>query len=114
MTFAVPRETIDQAIRMREARMSWGRISRTLGFSVEVLRWRMDENWAERQRERTRKRFPPMAQQNRSSKPWGISQEDIAAVLRTVPTDNRSFTARAFGDPLPGRSALDRRAGETA
>lgn len=31
-------------------------------------------------------------------------------LLRKVPPDTRSLTARIAGDPLPGRSALDRRA----
>lgn len=31
--------------------------------------------------------------------------------LTRMPQDTRTLTARFFGDPLPGRSALDRRHG---
>ena len=36
------------------------------------------------------------------------SPQDLAARLAEIPADTRSFTARTFGDPLPGRSALDK------
>jgi hypothetical protein len=35
---------------------------------------------------------------------------DIEARRAEIPADTRSLTARIFGDPLPGRSALDRSA----
>lgn len=34
--------------------------------------------------------------------------EDIEARWAEIPADTRNLTARIFGDPLPGRSALDR------
>lgn len=34
---------------------------------------------------------------------------DAAKMLAAVPPDDRDTTARQFGDPLKGRSALDRR-----
>lgn len=40
-----------------------------------------------------------------------VPEADIAARLAEIPEDHRSLTARTFGDPLPGRSALDRRRG---
>jgi hypothetical protein len=33
----------------------------------------------------------------------------VKYLLSLLPDDTRSMTARAFGDPLPGRSALDAR-----
>jgi hypothetical protein len=39
-----------------------------------------------------------------------ISHDEIEARLAEIPQfDTRDLTARFFGDPLPGRSALDRR-----
>lgn len=35
----------------------------------------------------------------------------FAAARAAIPSDTRDLTARLCGDPLPGRSALDRRAG---
>lgn len=40
--------------------------------------------------------------------------EDIEARLAEIPYDTRDLTARIFGDPLPGRSALDRMGGRPA
>lgn len=34
---------------------------------------------------------------------------ELMARLAEIPADTRGLTARMFGDPLPGRSALDRR-----
>lgn len=36
-------------------------------------------------------------------------KRDAERRLREVPPDTRDLTARICGDPLPGRSALDRR-----
>lgn len=37
------------------------------------------------------------------------AHDDALRLMETIPRDTRSLTAMAFGDPLPGRSALDRR-----
>ncbi len=37
------------------------------------------------------------------------TRDEMEARLATVPADTRTVTGVAFGDPLPGRSALDRR-----
>lgn len=36
--------------------------------------------------------------------------EELDALIAAIPDDTRNLTARFCGDPLPGRSALDRRA----
>jgi hypothetical protein len=38
-----------------------------------------------------------------------LDPADIAARLSEIPADTRNLTQRINGDPLPGRSALDRR-----
>ncbi len=40
---------------------------------------------------------------------WLEKREKEWAAMATVPADTRNTTARQFGDPLPGRSALDQR-----
>lgn len=40
---------------------------------------------------------------------WKPSCDDIAARLAEIPADTRGLTGRVCGDPLPGRSAYDRR-----
>jgi len=34
---------------------------------------------------------------------------DARRLMDDIPSDTRSLTARLFGDPLPGRRAIDRR-----
>lgn len=41
----------------------------------------------------------------------GEPKVDLHALWETIPADTRSLTGRICGDPLPGRSALHRRAG---
>lgn len=38
-----------------------------------------------------------------------ISDEELRRFRRAQPADNRNFTQRFCGDPLPGRSALDQK-----
>lgn len=40
---------------------------------------------------------------------WRRTMADRDAMKQKIPDDTRDLTARFFGDPLPGRSALDRR-----
>jgi hypothetical protein len=40
-----------------------------------------------------------------------ISQADLRRLQRAIPVDTRDLTGRFFGDPIPGRSALDRKLG---
>lgn len=37
-----------------------------------------------------------------------VDPETVAARLAEIPADTRNLTGWMFGDPLPGRSALDR------
>lgn len=37
-----------------------------------------------------------------------VPAEDVAARLAEIPEDTRTITGRLFGDPLPGRRAIDR------
>ena len=44
--------------------------------------------------------------------PWlRVSNDERVRRLAAVPPDTRSLTGRVCGDPLPGRSALDREGG---
>lgn len=36
-------------------------------------------------------------------------QQDAYRLMAMIPPDTRSITGRVFGDPLPGRRALDKR-----
>lgn len=38
-----------------------------------------------------------------------VSRQEFAAMVSNIPRDTRDLTARIMGDPVPGRSALDRK-----
>lgn len=40
-----------------------------------------------------------------------ITVDDWKGLMATLPDDTRDITARIFGDPIPGRSALDMKHG---
>lgn len=80
-------------------------IGRHLGFLPESIRRIVDERYAARRRESINK-----AREQRRLTSAAISQRrEVDASRSEVPTDTRDLTARLFGDPLPGRSALDQR-----
>ena len=80
-------EQIEQAQTMRRNEMPWAHIAKHFGVTPDTVRRVLDPEWAARRRA-------------------GIT--DGERLLREVPADTRDLTARALGDPLPGRSALDR------
>ncbi len=101
---------------LRAGRATWMDIQRHTGIPVERLKRALlpgfremrNERAAESKRRRRAEReagaLPALPGERRR-----ITPEEAEAVLRTVPMDTRSITGRMFGDPLPGRSALDRR-----
>jgi hypothetical protein len=86
------------------------------GVSEESVRRRFDKAWGERRNQgireaRQRRRVAPSylepgADQNRATR--AEVRADAARLAASIPRDTRSLTARVFGDPLSGRSALDK------
>lgn len=46
---------------------------------------------------------------NRGGKLWAKKREEFLKAISTIPQDTRDLTGRLCGDPLPGRSAMDRK-----
>lgn len=90
---------LDEARRMRAAGASWMGIAAHFQISKGTIRDRLDPS-ASRRKDR-RLWSPPFE--------GGPPREDVEARRSEIPNDLRSLTARLAGDPLPGRSALDRR-----
>lgn len=109
----------DQAQRMLKAGSSWTATASRTGISVDRLKRRFDPGYADHRAEKVRMW---RAQNGRSghggsSKHWHhdlpfyhVDPALIAQAIATVPADTRSRTGRLLGDPLPGRSALERSA----
>lgn len=104
-------EAMEFAKRLRKAQVGWAGIARATGRSVDEVRRRLDPDYREKRRIAERKRYrhkyekAPMPHYQ----PYHINRADAERALASVPADTRSSTGRVFGDPLPGRSALDKR-----
>jgi hypothetical protein len=74
----------------------------------------MDEMWRKMERaaedKLLRRNLVRRAYKRSWSKPAYSARLDADAAQQRVPDDTRGMTARICGDPLPGRSALDREA----
>lgn len=103
--------------RMREAGASWQHICRTLGTTHDTARRAVDPEYAAMRRlknstNRKAKRLSkPRTRENHvvedhKNRPTAA---EAAAAIASVPADTRGVTARMLGDPLPGRSALDKK-----
>jgi hypothetical protein len=92
------------ARKLRAGGLSWASIGARLGYHEKTIRERLDSDFAAAQRFRYTDpaAFIEMDEQR-------ITPEEAARAIATVPLDTRSVQARFLGDPLPGRSALDRK-----
>lgn len=109
--YRLTKAQLHRAERYRAAGIPWRVIAASLGVGEPTIRRELQPGYQEMRRETWRRQRQRVdysspagelhASQNR------LPPAVIAKVIATVPADTRSFTARLFGDPLPGRSALD-------
>jgi hypothetical protein len=108
------KELIDS---MRAAKMSWDDIGKELGIGWRMLMWHYAPDRAEyhikRNLERSRRQAKVHAQPGekpieRAKRGRGGEYVSVDVLGELPPPDTRNFTQRFFGDPLPGRSYLDR------
>jgi DNA-binding CsgD family transcriptional regulator len=102
--------TDDQINRMRQLRaekLSYERIAEMLGVGSETVRRHISPKFRE----------TPHRPRSAPSRIYvvreelGLTQAEYRAARRRIPEDTRDLTGQLFGDPLPGRSALDQRQG---
>jgi hypothetical protein len=111
MRLPIPPETLKRAAAMRDNGMSWGKIARAIGIGEERFRRLLDPGFSERRAAMIRKARETRG--FRGEPRVRVSPEEAKAALSSIPSDTRSFTAKAMGDPLPGRSALDKSCAKT-
>jgi hypothetical protein len=106
-------EQLDLAAKMREAGVSWEAISQVVGLSPEFIRRRIDPGFTAHRNEGIRRaraaRRGELSAAVFHVERYHIKPEDARRALSTVPPDTRSYQQKFMGDPLPGRSALDKR-----
>ena len=95
---------IARARMLRAAGTSWADIGARLGYHGNTVRRRLDPEFVVVRHVRYAKPVDSI----RTDEPR-ITPEEAARALATVPADTRTIQARFLGDPLPGRSALDKR-----
>lgn len=106
----------------RGNRIKWKGVARELNLSnIEAARGVIDPAWYDWRNSRVRDRRHGLIKTFRTKKDGapanmanrcGPPASDVAARLAEIPEDTRDLTAFLFGDPLPGRRAIDRVKGQ--
>lgn len=111
---------VDKAKQMlADGSMKMGTVARLLGVELVTLRRHIDPDYRAKHNVANRDRARVKAEKVKAKEvmpkhgpapPRQPPPEDQAARLAEIPkTDTRDLTGRVMGDPLSGRSALDRR-----
>lgn len=103
--------------RMRERGRTMLEIAEHLGLDRSTISYHLNAELREKRREyvRERKQMLKEAEEGRAAAGYVPKyllekiENDWKRLRREIPRDTRTFTQRFFGDPLPGRSALDRK-----
>jgi len=104
----------NRAVEMRATGMTIQKIASELGVSKMTASRLMDLEKYEAELEKARVRQRERAKLIKSIDPLPMADEtrrrraELEALMDAIPQDTRSKTARLAGDPLPGRSALDK------
>lgn len=104
--------SVKEAKRLRSEGLTFAEIGKALGVTGSTAHNWLDPSFAQARRDqinrnrgsRPLRRVTSTATRTAAGAP---SDTDIEKRLREIPQDTRSLTGRLFGDPLPGRAALD-------
>jgi hypothetical protein len=103
------------ARQLRKGGATWAMIAKQCGVSTEVVQRAIDPGYAERRsadiRAARQLRRGSLHVEPSSVRMSPADKLEAERMLAELPPDTRGLTARICGDPIPGRSALDRKAG---
>lgn len=102
---------LDQIRQMLASGKSWQAIADILGTTYSTIRMKLDPEFARARKDRVnaaRRGANPFKSPKKSQHYVTKSTVDPDQIS-PPPRDTRSLTSRVFGDPLPGRSALDQK-----
>jgi len=107
-------EQIEEARQLHARGWTFRRIGERLGCAFHTVKRVLDPDYAVKRRIAVREarqiREPSLPRKTARENATAVSvKEDAAARLAEIPKDTRSLTGILCGDPLPTRSALDRR-----
>lgn len=101
---------LERALDLKAEGMSWSRIAARLGVTDEGLKRRLVPGFAGHRQALIREARHRREQGHaRGQAGLRMPPEEVEAAMRTIPPDTRTLAARWMGDPLPGRSALDKK-----
>lgn len=101
-------ERLAHAQRLYAEGRNYREISKELGLSGSTMaRIWLDPGYAEYRRQRVRQYRRGFAVSPVTVDRWQIA-EAAARLMAEIPPDTRDLTGRIFGDPLPGRRAIDK------
>ena len=104
------RQILAEARKLRRRGVPWYKVAQRLrpyGVGEFWLRQRADPGYADKRRAYNCYRLKPIPLRLLPEEPPPLTQAQLR-LRRKMPQDTRDLTARLMGDPLPGRSALDR------
>ena len=102
-------ELVAKAKELRKTGMAWKNIGPKLGVAPHTARAWVDEEFRLHRIQTYRTRRMSTDEVRRDTPTDRSTWADALERLALIPEDTRDTTARICGDPLPGRSALDRR-----
>lgn len=109
MSNAEENEILEEARHLLSFGLGFDRVGRTLGVGRDWLMRRLVIGYTEKCRQSVRSSAAFSLGPTHRVLPE--ARLTAAEVLARIPPDTRDLTGRLLGDPLPGRSALDKRAG---
>lgn len=102
--------TVKHINKLREQGMPWEDICEYFGAKMTEVRGMVDPAWLQRRRDYNRTYQEEVRKKTEGGDTDNLRfSRHIDEMKRRIPQDTRGLTARMFGDPLPGRSALDMR-----
>lgn len=96
---------IARARLKRQNGQSWNALARHFNCAEETIRRYMDDEYRKKRADRYR---PEHRRFTMYGDPPRMTSAEAKRVIESVPSDTRDPVARWMGDPLPGRSALDK------
>lgn len=96
---------IKRASDLRASGMSWDNLGKHLGCDGETIRRQLDPEYREVRAQRYHSSNPAYRMQSERR----ISAAEAERAVARIQPDTRTRAARIMGDPMPGRSALDKK-----
>lgn len=102
---------LDQIRQMLASGKSWQTIADILGTTYSTIRMKLDPEFARARKDRVNaaRRGANTYKSPKKSQHYVTKSSVNPEQIPSQPRDTRNLTGRLFGDPLPGRSALDQK-----